>query len=101
MTILQAFTFTVFMNDRGSTVSLFPIMVLFTLQYFILSRSSAELQDAYVDISLNLYCSKWYWMSVADQKMMLQIMSVSAKTKALSVGIFSDSNLERFTEVSG
>lgn len=99
MVMLHAFTFASYFIDHVAMLTIIPIMFSITIQYFFMSLASAKIQDAHASIGTSIYSSKWYWMSVNDQKTILQMMMMSTKTKALQVGLFGDSNLERFTSV--
>lgn len=100
MIIIHAFCFLTWMINFASFSTTFLTMLLLSCQYYIISIASTKIQDTYDEIGTSLYSAKWYWMSGADRKMMLQIMTVAAKTKTLCVWIFGESNLERFTDVS-
>lgn len=79
-------------------ITALPVITL-TLFYLFNSILSAAIQDGYSEISDSLYASNWYWMPKAERKMMWQVMLVAQQSKSFSVGIFGDSNLERFTDV--
>lgn len=100
MILLHAFVLVMFHIDLVSMLTIFPTMISFTTQYFIISTISTKIQDAYDEIRNALYCSKWYWMSINEQKTMRQIMMLAGEDKVLTVGIFGNANLERFTQVS-
>lgn len=79
-------------------IQIFPV-VLFTLQYLVVSKISSAIEDSHTDIANSLYASKWYLLSNEDRKTMLRIMMMAQQTKTIKVGYFGESNLERFTDV--
>lgn len=79
----------------------FGISALLTsTQYLIISIISSYTKSGFEDIAVSLYDSDWYWLSHKDKKSMLKIMMLAQKPQAFSVGVFAESNLERFTDVS-
>lgn len=88
-----------FLMDHSTIImTLIPILVL-TLLYLLISFISSAIQDGYAKIDECLYASLWYWMPHKERKLMWQIMMVAQKSKVVKVGIFGDSNLERFSKV--
>lgn len=99
MIIIHSCSFVFFLVDPSTLIMMFLATLFQTLFYLLISVMSSAIQDGYSEISESLYASRWYWMSFKQRKMLWHIMMVAQQPKALSVGIFGESNLERFTEV--
>lgn len=100
MMVIHAVGFVFFLFDHSTLIMMSLSMIAQTLFYLLISFMSSAIQDSYAGISGALYASRWYWMSIKQRRMMWQLMMVAQQSKALSVGIFAESNLERFTDVS-
>lgn len=73
--------------------------LLVSTQYLIVSVISSRVKSGFENIAVALYGSEWYWLNKTDKKTILNIFMLSQKPFALSIGIFTEANLERFTDV--
>lgn len=83
----------------AGTASTFLVGIVLTSQYFLMSFISTKVQDSYSRIGDSLYNSKWYALDKCDKRTILQIILMTQKDKAMKVGGFGESNLERFVKV--
>lgn len=68
--------------------------------YFFASVISTLVGQGFDNIGEALYQSKWYLLAVKERKMFLMVLMMSQKSKAIEVGPFANSSLERYTDVS-
>lgn len=73
--------------------------IMVSTQYLIVSVISAFVKSGSENIGVSLYGSEWYWLDKHDKKTMLNILMLSQKPFAFTVGVFTEANLERFTDV--
>lgn len=87
----------------AGTASTFLVGIVLTSQYFLMSFiSTKKVQDSLYKkykIGDSLYNSKWYALDKCDKRTILQIILMTQKDKAMKVGGFGESNLERFVKV--
>lgn len=76
-----------------------PAGIMETAQYFCISMISTMIKDATISISEAIYDSYWYWLSVAQKRDVLKILTLAQQPKALHIGPFGEANFERFTNV--
>lgn len=87
-------------SDPSRTIAFIPLLGASFLQYYLVSRVSSQVKEGFETVGQCLYSSQWYLLKPVHRKDFLMVLMMAQKVKALTVGPFGYSSLERFTTVS-
>lgn len=99
MIMASLMLFTLSLIDRGRMATFFLACFITILQYFVVSFLSDLVKSALTDIGIRIYTSKWYYLSIDDQKTVMMILNMTQRSKTLRAGGFGDASLDRFSDV--
>lgn len=88
------------MMDISRSIIFIPMLGTASIQYFLCSYISGNLEDSFDNVGNSLYSSQWYLLNPKQRKDFLKVLMMANKRKTLTVGPFALCTLERFSKVS-